>query len=68
MESVLKPHDGYDGDWSQFSNTTCTSFIKGVSIEIFEEGGLFSDARGATNLKVVCSDGTFFEGRNDDKR
>ena len=68
MKSVLKPHDGYDGDWSQFSNTTCKSFIKGVSIEIFGKGGLFSDARGATNLKVVCSDGTVLRGRNDDKR
>ena len=67
MESVLKPHDGYVGDWSQFSNTTCKDFIKGVSIQIFGKG-VFSDARGATNLKVVCYDGTVHEGHNDDKR
>ena len=67
--SILQPHDGHSGTWSQFSDTSCTkNFLSGVAIEIYGKGGTFSDARGATNLKMVCSDGSVFERYNTDKR
>ena len=69
--SILEPHDGHAGDWTSFSATRCNgnnNFINGVAIEIFKKGGMFSDARGATNLKMVCADGTILEASNNDKR
>ena len=66
--SILKPHDGHTGDWSPFSETTCKNdFINGVAIEIFSKGGTFSDARGATNLRMTCINGRTMERYNTDK-
>ena len=66
--STLKPHDGHTGEWSKFSETTCKNdFINGVAIEIFSKGGTFSDARGATNLRMTCIDGRTMERYNNDK-
>ena len=42
-------------------------FINGVAIEIFSKGGTFSDARGATNLRMTCIDGRTMERYNTDK-
>ena len=68
FSSILKPHDGHTGDWSKFSETTCKNdFINGVAIEIFSKGGTFSDARGATNLRMTCIDGRTMERYNTDK-
>lgn len=65
--STLKPHDGFTGDWSQLSGTTCKKgFINGVAIEIYGTDGW--DARGATNLKMRCNDGSILERSNDDKK
>ena len=71
----MLPHAGHAGEWSDFSDTTCNgSFIHGVAIETFpEESGsgrskFFPDNRGATNLKMACSDGLEFEGTSNDKR
>ena len=66
--SVLKPHDGYTGEWTLFANTSCKKdFIVGAAIEIFE-GGITVDDRGATNLKMFCNDTTKLEANNNDKR
>ena len=67
--SILQPHHGFAGKYTSFSDTTCTSrFIHGVTMEIYEKGGVFSDERGATNLKMYCSDGTRLEATNNDRR
>ena len=67
--SILNPHHGFAGKYTRFSDTTCTStFIHGVAIEIYPKGGILSDQRGATNLKMYCSDGTRLEATNNDKR
>ena len=66
---LLKPHDGHAGGWTQFSETSCkNNFINGVAIEIFPKGGTFSDARGATNLKMICTNGKTMEISNNDKK
>ena len=68
ISSILKPHNGHSGDWTQFSMTSCQNdFINGVAIEIYPKGGTFSDARGATNLKMTCTNGKKMEIYNDDK-
>ena len=67
--SILKPHDGHTGGWTQFSETTCENdFINGVAIEIYPNEGTFTDARGATNLKMVCGNGKVMEVSNNDKK
>ena len=67
--SVLTPHHGFAGKYTRWSDTTCEStFIHGVAIEIYKKGGVLYDARGATNLKMYCKDGTKLETSNNDKR
>ena len=66
--SILSPHHGFAGKYTRFTDTTCPgTFIHGVAIENYE-GGMLSDERGATNLKMYCSDGTKLEANNNDKR
>ena len=45
-----------------------STFINGVAIEIYKNGGAHYDARGATNLRMYCKDGTKLEASNTDKR
>ena len=67
--SILSPDHGYAGEYTKFSETTCKStFINGVAIEIYKNGGTLSDARGATNLQMYCKDGTKLKASNDDTR
>ena len=67
--SILTPHHGFAGKYTRWSDTTCEStFIHGVAIEIYKKGGVLYDARGATNLKMYCKDGTKLEASNNDKR
>ena len=67
--SILKPHDGHAGGWTQFSETTCkNNFIYGVAIEIYPKDGTFTDSRGATNLRMVCADEKVMEVSNNDKK
>ena len=67
--SILKPHDGHAGGWTQFSETTCkNNFIDGVAIEIYPNDGTFTDSRGATNLRMVCADEKVMEVSNNDKK
>ena len=67
--SILKPHDGHAGGWTQFSETTCkNNFIYGVAIEIYPKDGTFTDSRGATNLRMVCADENVMEVSNNDKK
>ena len=48
--------------------TSCKNdFINGAAIEIYPKGGTFSDARGATNLKMTCTNGKLMEIYNNDK-
>ena len=66
--SILIPHLGYAGEYTEFSETTCkSSFIHGVAIEIDNEESMF-DAKGATNLRMYCKDGTKLEADHNDKR
>ena len=68
FSSILKPHNGHSGDWSQFSMTSCNNdFINGAAIEIYPKGGTFVDERGATNLKMTCTNGKLMEIYNNDK-
>ena len=44
-------------------------FIKGVQMENYHDSGVANDARGATNIRMFCSDDTELEGKNfDDTR
>ena len=70
---LIRPHNGHDGIWSDYLDATCNgTFMKGVAIEILEKYKIScpscSDSRGATNLKMICSDGEEFEGKTDDRR
>ena len=62
----IRPHNGLEGDWTPFSETTCRTgqFITGVAIRSDNESGIgseikvvFQDDRGATDLKMICEDG-----------
>ncbi len=49
-------------------DTKCTNdFINGVSVEIDDTPEISLGARGVTNLKVICGNGTVLEGSNNDK-
>ena len=59
---------GIWGSWSEFTDTSCNgNFIVGANIEFYNSGGGFDDRRGATNLRMFCSDGKVREGTNTDK-
>ena len=69
----IRPHSGYAGSWSDYLDATCNgTFFHGVAIEILEKYTIScpscSDSRGATNLKMICSDGVEFEGKTNDRR
>ena len=65
--SYVRPHNGLEGDWTSFSETTCNvgKFANGVAIKSdAETSGIgsqikvaFNDDRGATDLKMKCQDG-----------
>ena len=67
---LLRPHNGFGGTWSDYFNSTCNgNFLNGVAIQILDKYKvscpLCSDSRGATNLRMMCSDGNQFEGYTD---
>lgn len=63
----IRPHNGLEGDWTPFSETSCgnENFITGVAIRTDSENKgivsqlkvVFKDDRGATDLKMMCEDG-----------
>ena len=64
---ILQPHNGFGGLWSDYADSTCNyTFLNSVSIQILDKYKvscpLCSDSRGATNLRMKCSDGEEFEG------
>ena len=64
---LLRPHNGFGGIWSDYADSTCNkTFLNSVSIQILDKYKvscpLCSDSRGATNLRMICSDGAKFEG------
>ena len=62
---ILKPHEGFWGTWSDFSNCT-EGFINGAELETYPKGNSGStwDDRSATNLRMFCSNGETLEGVN----
>ena len=71
----MNPHDGHAGDWTSISRTGCRGdfmdgLITGASIEIYPKRSVFSmaDNRGATNLKMICSNNEVLSATNNDKR
>ena len=63
--STLIPHQGYWGEWSEYSKCD-HSLANGVEIEIFEHVGGHKDDRGATNFALICCGETRIEGKNTD--
>ena len=71
--SMLRPHNGHWGEWSNYVPTSChDSFFIGVDVEILGDlggnGKAHGDDRGATNLKMKCGDGKWVEGTNNEKK
>ena len=68
IHRTLNPHHGFAGHYTKFSDTSCKKgFLNGVAIEIFT-GGVVSDERGATNVKMSCTNGDILLATNDDKK
>ena len=63
----IRPHNGLEGDWTSFSETSCGigRFTNGVALRSDAENSgigsqikvVFNDDRGATDLKMKCQDG-----------
>lgn len=63
----IRPHTGLEGDWTSYTDTTCDTgaektFITGVAIKTDHKQDtkiktVFEDDRGATDLKMMCSNG-----------
>ena len=65
---ILNPHHGFAGHYTKFSDTSCKKgLLNGVAIEIFA-GGVVADERGATNVKMSCTNGDILLATNDDKK
>ena len=53
----LKPHDGWRGDWSTYSDCPGGQYITAFRLQVEEPQGAFRDDTAANTLEARCSDG-----------